>query len=115
MMSSSSAGSFAGSSADHRVEQVAAALPYGGAHPDGIAETQLVEVEVGAGTLQIVQLVHHQDHGATGPPQALGDGLVHRMHARLAVHEEQHDVGFLERELHLPTNGTVHRLVRLGD
>jgi hypothetical protein len=96
------------------VEQVAARLADGRRERDRIAETQLVERQVGGGVGEVVELVDRQQHRALGPAQLGGDLGVHGVESLFPVHQQHHQVRLFHRELHLVADGPVHRVGGVG-
>ena len=64
---------------------------------------------------QVVDLVRDQKHRLRGLPQHFGQGLVERMHAILAIHEEKDHVGLFDRRERLMPDRSVEGLVAALD
>ena len=82
---------------DDLVEQVARAVPVQRRNGDGVAETEPVELERLEVAPRVVELVREHEHGSPRAAQDLGELLVAGRDARLGVHDEEHEVGFLDR------------------
>ena len=61
-----------------------------------------------------VNLVDHQHHWLTGPPNQLSNVLIQICDARLGVHHEHDERGFLHARLDLLTNHTLEDIIRPG-
>jgi hypothetical protein len=75
---------------------------------------EVEELEV-VGLLRVVDLVGDEDPGLPRAAEQVDDPRVARMHARLGVDDEQHQVGLGDRLLHLTLDRDVHRQVGVLD
>ena len=97
---------------DELVEEIAGVLSVLRRNGMRIARAELVElVEVRA--LGIVDLVGDHEPGLSGLAHELGDARVAWMDADLCIHDQQHEIGFLDRLLDLLANLEVHRKRRI--
>ena len=84
-----------------RVEEVSRPVAVHGGDRDGIAEAEPVELVRGGVVLRVVDLVRDDDDRLVRPAEDLGDLLVARSHSGARVHDEEDEVGLLDRTLRL--------------
>ncbi len=112
--SSSSPSTCSGSRSTIASSRSPLALPMAADSGNRVAEAQLVERHVRGGVGQVVELVHRQQDRSIGAAQVRGDFRVHRVEAFLPVDQQHHEVRLLHRQVHLPADGAVHRVARVG-
>src|SRR6185436_9716570 len=67
------------------VEQVPTPLAHGGRDAERLSEAELIELILRSGPLQVVELVHCQQHRAVGLPKSLGDGAINGEQSLFAI------------------------------
>ena len=82
---------------EDRVEQVARAVTVQPRDRQGLAEAEAVELVDLVGPGRVVELVRDQEHRTVGAAQQLRDLLVAGRHSGLRVHDEQDEVGLVDR------------------
>ena len=86
-----------------------------GRHADAVAETVAREFVERGLHVDAVDLVHDQQHRAIALAQPGEDGVVERGRAFAAIHDEQHQVGFLSGGARLLRGGTGEAFLLPGD
>ena len=101
-----------GSACDDAIQEIPRSLSAERGEGRGIAEAEFVEIQVGDGVREFVQLVNGEDHRQARAAQEFAGVAVERLHALAPVHDEDDGVGVADRRLGLLPHLVVDSVLR---